>query len=337
MDAIYRLIKFNRQIKSARLKYLFVLLGDLFGYRHLFIRLDPVNSCNLRCGMCYFSDKEYVKRTKGIFRDEELERIGGLFFPRALQVVIGCGTEPTLHKNFTGVVRMARRYKVPYVGVTTNAQRLTSGQIDELIEADLDELTVSTHGVRKETYEKLMVNASFERFHEALADLEAARKRHGTRKPDLRINYTINEENLDELAEFFDVYGDYTIHTLQLRPMVDVGNTAYKFRSFTPLIPRYKEIVKKLEAQCHERGIIFMATVEDPTYESENKSSDILDAVLRYINPQIVWKEDFDWRHESYREYCRRIGWRKTLLQAVFLSSDKFRKLNQHLTYDVKF
>jgi len=59
--------------------------------------------------------------------------------------------------------------------------------------------------------------------------------------------------------------------------------------------------------------------------------------VLRYINPQIVWKGDFDWRHESYREYCRRIGWRKTLLQATFLSSDKFRKLNQHLTYDVKF
>lgn len=337
MDRIYRLIQLNRLIKNHRIKHAGVLLCDLVGIRHLFLRFDPVNSCNLRCAMCYFSDKEYVKRTKGIFKDEEIRRIADLFFGKALQLVIGCGTEPTLHKGFTDIIKLAREHGVPYIGVTTNGQRLTADDIERFMEYALDEVTLSVHGVTKESYEKFMVNASFDRFLEVLEQLDAAKKRHGSSKPSLRMNYTVNEENLDELADFFKVYGRFDIRTLQIRPMVDVGNTAYPHKDFAPLIPKYRDIVAALSEESKRRGIIFMATVKDPTYRSKNQSSFVLDSVLRTINPQRVWRPDFDWRNESYRDYCRRTGWRTALLKAVFGSPEKLRRLDQHLTYDVKF
>jgi MoaA/NifB/PqqE/SkfB family radical SAM enzyme len=337
MEAIYRLIKLNRLIKNHRVKFAGVLLWDILGWRHLFVRFDPVNACNLRCGMCYFSDKEYVKRTKGIFKEEEIKRIADQFFPRALQLMVGCGTEPTLHKNFVDVIRLGREHGVPYIGVTTNGQRLTEDQIEKLIEYRLDEITLSVHGVRKETYEALMVNASYERFHEVLGQLDAAKRRHGVQYPAVRMNYTVNEDNLEELADFFEVFGKYDVRTLQIRPMVDVGNTAYEHKDFAPLIPRYRQIIEKLEQECAERGIIFMATVADPTYKSDNKSSYILNSVLRYINPQTVWQPDFRWQTETYREYCKRIGWRRSLFKSIFTAPEKLDRMDQHLTYEVKF
>ncbi|MCG6872748.1 MAG: radical SAM protein [Gammaproteobacteria bacterium] len=336
MDSLYRLIRLNRRLKSPRLKYAFVLLADLIGIRHLFVRFDPVNACNLKCGMCYFSDREYVKRTKGIFRPAEIERIAEMFLPRAVQFMIGCGTEPTLYKDFTDLVRLGKSYGVPYVGFTTNAQRLTEDHVEDFVRYGLDEITLSLHGVHKKTYEDLMVNASYERFHEALEAVRVVRLRHDSDKPYLRVNYTVNKDNLEEMADFFTVFGKYGIRTLQLRPMVDVGDTSYKFENFEPLIPRYNEIVAQLEKECRERGIIFLATTEDPTYEADNQSSEILDAVLRYMNPQVVWKEDFDWRKETYRQYGRRTHWRRSLLKAIFSRNSEFRDLRQHLTYDVK-
>ena len=48
--------------------------------RYLAVNLDPVMACNLRCKMCYFTDKEYVKKLKGQLKDEELNRIAKVVF-----------------------------------------------------------------------------------------------------------------------------------------------------------------------------------------------------------------------------------------------------------------
>lgn len=336
MKHIYRLIRFNRLITNHRVKFAGVLLWDLLGWRNLFVRLDPVNACNLKCAMCYFSDKEYVKKTKGIFDDRDLARLAELFYPQTLQLMVGCGTEPTLHRNFMLAIKLGREYGVPYIGVTTNGQRLTEEHMEGFMEYGLDEVTFSTHGVRKGTYEKLMVNASFDRFCEMLARLHELKQRRGASKPEVRLNYTVNEDNLDELSDFFKVYGDYHMQTLQIRPMADVGNTAYAYRDFGPLIPRYQQIVAELERECHRRGIVFMATTMDPTYRTRNKSSYVLTSVMRYINPQVVWRPDFDWKNETYRQYCKRTGWRKQLLGNIFTGPEKLETADHNLTYEVK-
>ena len=337
MKSIYRLIKINRLLRSARIKFLLVLLADIFHIRHLFLRLDPVNACNLSCAMCYYSDKAYAKRIRGRFSVEELERINGLFFKRTLQLVIGCGSEPTLYRHYPELVRSARNAGIPFIGITTNGLLMKRDQLARLVDYGLDEITVSVHGVRQSTYENLMVGGSYAKLHEVLGALLEIKAAQRSSKPALRINYTVNQQNLDELKSFFSVYGKYRIATLQIRPMVDVGHTAY---SYSPLDERalksYHDIISELEKECKELNVTLLATKKDPNFHKEDHSTSYaLPAVLRHIHPNKVWMNDFQWRTESYREYCQRSEWRKTLFQSIFSQNEYFRTTKHHLTYDV--
>ncbi len=322
MNSAYSLIRLNRLVSSHRVKFLSVWCAHTAGLRHLFLRFDPVIACNLRCAMCYFSDDEYRRNNKGSFTPEEIRRLGEIFFPRTLQLVIGCGTEPTLYRDFPDIVALAKRYRVPFVGLTTNGQLLTEAHLRPLIANGLDEITLSVHGVRKETYERFMVNASFERLHETLRMLDALKRAAGSSRPRLRMNYTVNAENLDELSGFFDEFGTYGIATLQVRPIMDIGG-AYRTVLESGVRGRYTAIVAALAEECKKRNVTFLANTDSPDYGGENYYSVIVPAVRRYISPQLVWRPDFRWREESYRQFCGRVGWGKELLRNALSSRER--------------
>src|SRR5213075_2003068 len=124
----------------------------------------------------------------------------------------------------------------------------------------------------------------------------------------LRINYTVNAENLSELPEFFTKFGEYTISAIQVRPINDFGG---EFRTMLREedIPSYSAAVTALGKECRQRGITYLANLEDPRFLEPNTTSVILQAVRRHITPQIVWKPEFDWRNESYADFCRRTKW----------------------------
>ena len=119
---IYQLLRLNRVVKNHRIKFLALYLLHKFNRRYLAVNFDPVLACNLRCKMCYFTDSDYVKTLKGQFKEDDLELIAERIFKRALKLQIGCGTEPTLYKGLAKIVALGKRYKVPYISITTNAQ-----------------------------------------------------------------------------------------------------------------------------------------------------------------------------------------------------------------------
>src|SRR5882724_6280916 len=158
-------VRLNRLIASNRLKFLAVLAADLVGARHLILRLDPVQACNLRCGMCYFSDDKWLEHNPArAFSDHDIRRLADMFFPQAVQLHIGAAMEPTVYKGYPSLVTLGKRYKIPFIAFTTNGQLLTRANIRLMIEAGLDEITLSTHGIKKNTYERLMQGASFETY-----------------------------------------------------------------------------------------------------------------------------------------------------------------------------
>ena len=95
----YRLLKLNGIIKNQRIKFLGLFLLHKLGRRYLAVNFDPVMACNLRCKMCYFTDADYVKKLKGIFKKEELPTLSKAILDRAIKLQVGCGTEPTLYKD----------------------------------------------------------------------------------------------------------------------------------------------------------------------------------------------------------------------------------------------
>ena len=335
MDPVYRLIKLNRLLRNHRIKFAGILCADLLGLRHLFVRIDPVLACNLHCLMCHFSNPEQVAGRGSSFSKEEADRIADLFFKKTFQLMIGCGAEPTMYKHLLHLVDLGRNHGVPFIGIVTNGQLLTEEMIQAFVTRALDELIISVHGVTAATYERFMPPARFQKLIELLETLDSVRQEHHSQKPSLRINYTVNPDNLNELADFFTIFGKFRIRTLQVRPIVDLGTTAYTDKDLSPFRKIYDEVTTRLGKECHGRGITFLVNRHDPTYRSRNVTSVALEYVKRNISPQCVWRPDFNWSEESYADYCRRIRWRQQLLKGMFTPFDRLPTRDTLLTYDV--
>src|SRR5574344_2925712 len=149
---IYNLLKLYNKIKSPRLKLLGLYVLHVTGRRYMGIFFDPNLGCNLRCRMCYFSDEEARRQKVGVLSMAQIETIAKVLFRRALNLQIGCGAEPTLDKDLAEVVRLGERFGVPYISITTNGKLLTRELLESLMEAGLNEVTISVHGLCKETY-----------------------------------------------------------------------------------------------------------------------------------------------------------------------------------------
>ena len=331
---VYRLLRINRLIKNHRIKFLGLYLLHKFNMRYLAVNLDPVMACNLRCKMCYFTDADYVRKLKGQLKDEELERIAKVIFKRALKLQIGCGTEPTLYKNLVKVVELGKQYKVPYISLTTNANLLDEAKIKALLDAGLDEFTISLHGVEKESYENFMKKASYEKFHSVF---NVFAKLKETRNFKVRINYTFNKDNFYELGSFFDHFDGKSFDIVQIRPIQKLGNTEYNDFDLDPIRKDYPELIQKFRRQSKLNNITLLAPDAIPNKEDVNTSSFIFDYTFCYVSPNKFWKPDFNWKEQSFNEFSREIGWGNMLFANIFKSKNKLRTLSNRLNYEIEF
>ena len=330
----YKLLKLNGLLKNPRIKLLGLYALHKLGKRYYGIYFDPVNACNLRCKMCYFSDKDFVKSTKGIFPKEDIENLGKAFFHRALKLQIGCGTEPTLYKHLNEVIREGKKYGIPYIAMTTNANLLEREKLEEWVKSGLDEITVSLHGVREETYTYFMSGGDYQRFLTSLSYVQEVKERYPHFK--LRINYTFNEDNFEELNSFFDVFGHLDIDFLQIRPISKIGNSAYQNFSLEKIIPRYPALYRKMLEECKTRDITLLAHNPRQLVKRKSESGILKKYTYFYIAPVDIFRKDFNWKKENFDQYAERTGWGKDIWKSIFAPAKKLRESEtENLNYTV--
>ncbi|MGK4566625.1 radical SAM protein [Flavobacterium sp. 3HN19-14] len=306
------------------------------------IQLDPVLACNLRCKMCYFTDADFVKKNmKGIMKEENLEVLGKTIFKNAMKLQIGCGAEPTLFKHNTKLIEIAKSYKVPYISMVTNGNLLDRKNVAEFAEAGLDEFILSMHGVTKETYEDLMDKGVYEKFHDVLQSITEQKKTNPNLR--LRINYTFNEDNFYQLKDFFEVYGKYKIDIIQLRPIDKIGETTYNNFSLKKIENDYFEISNFLKEEAHKRGItllypqsVYRNESESLKVKTQNDSSYLLPYTYCYVSPDFFWKDDFDWKTETFASWKKRNKWDSRIFKNAFISKKSLEQTNRNmLNYSV--
>jgi len=292
--------------------------------------------------MCYFTDADYVKKNmKGIFPEDDLENLANVNFKNALKLQIGCGAEPTLFKHNTKLITIAKKHNVPYISMVTNGNLLTQKDIHEFASAGLSEFILSMHGVTKETYEDLMDKGVYEKFHEILGHITEEKKSNP--KLRLRINYTFNQDNFHELKDLFKSYEQYTIDSIQLRPIDKIGETTYNNFSLKAIEKEYAEISNYLKKECVKRGIILLFPEsisrnenDSLVVKTENNSSYLLPYTYCYVSPNYYWKDDFNWKEETFSSWQNRNNWNQTLFKNIFLSKKELEKPNRNmLNYSV--
>ncbi|MCM1109191.1 MAG: radical SAM protein [Clostridium sp.] len=336
---LYRYLHWFSGIRSPRLKLAGLWVLHVCGRRYLAVHLDPVLACNFRCRMCYFSDPERRRTMQGVMAAEDLPLLGQSLLHRALKLQIGCGAEPTLYPHLAEAVRQGHRCGVPYISITTNGRLLDYGKLCTLIEAGLNELTLSVHGLCQTTYESLMPPGRFADFLRLLDDVGGIMERYPHFR--FRINYTVNEDNVEELAQFWTVFGRVVPHILQVRPVQQIGQTDYHNFSLEKVEACFDSVLVPLREECRRRGVVYIGperkNLTALTENSEDANKEAEDLVYCYASPKGVWKPDFDFRHETFENYSRRTRRAYRMFGRIFARLNKVVDTQQRTTRKMNY
>jgi molybdenum cofactor biosynthesis enzyme MoaA len=286
--------------------------------------------------MCYFSDEDKRKSYRGVFSFEDVELISKALFGRALKLQIGCGAEPTLHKDLNRIIALGKQYQIPYISLTTNGQLLTREQLSDAAEAGLDEITISTHGLTQHTYEYLMTNGRFDLFLQTLHHIKEVKAQHPDFK--LRINYTINNDNLEELSRIWAIIGDEVeIDILQMRPIQKIGNSEYADFDTSKMYNRYDAVIEPVIEECRRRKITCLVPTKQNILAMKNneiQDKRIETATYCYVSPRGCWQDDFDYKTDTFKSYSKAHHLGMKLLVAIFA---KKKKQPANTTYKLNY
>jgi len=330
----YNLLKINSLIKNFRIKFLGLWLLNVLNKRTLAIFLDPMLACNLRCVMCHFSDNKKRANLKGKFTDKDLELFAKSLFPNALKLQIGCGAEPTLYPNVEKIIMLAKHYQIPFISLTTNVILLTAEKINAYANAGLDEFIISLHGVRKETYESFMVGANHDIFVKNITLIGETKKQNPNLQ--LRVNYTFNQDNFDEIKDIFSLFENTKIDVLQLRPISNMGDTVYQNFDLSPLKNKYSTFIEQIKYEAKLRGTTLLCNdnLIPNNSETENTNSFLMPYTSCYASPKACWYDSFDFREETFRKWSKRTHWKMKIFRNIFRSKTYFKQ-SKALKYSV--
>jgi hypothetical protein len=182
----------------------------------------------------------------------------------------------------------------------------------------------------------------YEKFHAVLKHITDEKKNNP--KLRLRINYTFNQDNFYELRDFFNVYDQYAIDIIQLRPIDKIGETTYNEFSLKKIEKDYFEVSDFLKFEAQKRKItllypqsVYRNETESLKVKTQNDSSYLIPYTYCYVSPKFFWKDDFDWKTETFAHWKQRNSWNLQLFRNAFTSREKLDNPNRNmLNYSVE-
>ena len=164
--------------------------------------MEPTSFCNLKCPMCTSKD---IPEDKTGYMDWDLykkiiDEAKGYVFDINLFI----GGESLFHKRLPDMIRYAKDNGIG-TRLSTNATVLTKDKTKALIDAGLDFIIFSFDGYEKEAYEKIRVNANFEKTLGNIKGFLEEKKRRGSRKPYVvfQVIEGLDDENTVEKRKAF--------------------------------------------------------------------------------------------------------------------------------------
>jgi len=266
--------------------------------RHLLVRIDTNDACNLRCVMCYFSDpnRKPMARPMSI---EMFESIAEQVFPRSRYLYLSCGAEPFVTTYFDKLLDITGPYQVPFISYCTNGLLMKDKFIEATLRNRVSEVIVSVDGGTKETYEKIRVGGSWHTLNERLAAFCEARKAHQGPVPILRFNFTVQEGNCHELREFVAWAQQWSPETVQLRLFRSLDG-ALKQHDDLGTVEALMSALPELRKQATEAGFRLL-TMDTPDERRDRIGADgspfsgglaavdLADTKANPVNCQLPW------------------------------------------------
>jgi MoaA/NifB/PqqE/SkfB family radical SAM enzyme/GT2 family glycosyltransferase len=217
------------------------------------IDLNSLNRCNVSCVMCppairfdeqgvkgspYFrlTLDEYKKLTQGI-------KINSAHF-------VGAYAEPLMNKEIFSLVRYAHD-QGSFTAITSNGTLLSDQFSRRLLDAELDMLSISLHGAKKETAEAVMRRSDFNRVVNNIRNLQRLKQERGLSKPEIYFNYVGMRMNIEDFPDFMDLAADLGVRFVNLIHLLDGDQVVDKSQNLV----HYPEILKRCVTEARARSL----------------------------------------------------------------------------------
>jgi radical SAM protein with 4Fe4S-binding SPASM domain len=178
--------------------------------------IEPVSACNLRCVMCFQVDESFSKNKDymgmmdmDLFKKiiDDAEKIG----IKAITLT-GRG-EPTLHPKIGEMLEYCSG-KFFELKMNTNATRLNTKLIHQILKSDITDLVFSVDSYQKEKYESIRVRGIFEEIFDNIKEFSKIKKTEyikskcATRISGVKVDKNMNN---DEFKKFWDPFVNHIV------------------------------------------------------------------------------------------------------------------------------
>jgi radical SAM protein with 4Fe4S-binding SPASM domain len=179
---------------------------------HTTLLIETTNNCNLKCAIC---PRRVMKRAVNNMDHNLFKKIIAETKPYTRFIWLHGMGEPLMDPLLEQRIVHCKKNNIK-AGISTNAALLTKKRSEALIKAGLDRIILCLDGVKKETYEKIRVNAEFEK---TVANIKNFLELKKTLKSDiyvmLQIIYT--DETKKEISKFKETWNDYPINEIVIK------------------------------------------------------------------------------------------------------------------------
>jgi radical SAM protein with 4Fe4S-binding SPASM domain len=163
------------------------------------LSVEPANFCNLRCPECP-AGQHSLERPAGYMDIGAFQGMIKQLKKHLSYLMLYFQGEPMLNPGIYDMIAGARKERI-YTMLSTNGHHLDDDQAEKLVRSGLSRLIISMDGSRQETYEKYRVGGDLEKVKSGIRNVAGWKKKLGTRKPYVIVQFLVLKSNVDEIYE----------------------------------------------------------------------------------------------------------------------------------------
>lgn len=197
-------------------------------------------SCNNECIFCHENKKD------SSLDSASLKRILDFLKKNDLKKVFLSGGEPSINKNFLGILRKFKEEGIK-CGIVTNGILFYNKDFLEKASSYIDEFHITLLSSDKDVHNWLTGNSnSFDKTVHGIKNIKE--------KGSILINHIVNSKNQDRLEEFVKFCQGLGIENIKISLLLKKGRAVDNWNILKPDIARLLSTIKGL---CNKKGVVF--------------------------------------------------------------------------------
>lgn len=287
------------------------------------VMIEPTSHCNLKCTMC---PRTMPGAVHGNMSFDQYKNIFDQFKHATHLRIQGLG-EPFLNKDIFRMIEYTKDRGV-MTELYSNGTFITDELAQKIFNSGLNEIRFSLDGATKETYEKIRINANFEK---VLSNIKNFVNLRNKIKHPIKVKIAVVAmiENYNELSKFVDIALDLGVDGIGIQMIqykFEIGNSNHEQLE---AISKYKESIKGELDGVFELAKSHNLEITIPTMEPNNAicewawsgiyitwNGNVLPCLAIYDRVMgNIMHERFSkiWNNENYRDFRRGVSRRQEL------------------------